>query len=79
MPPNRLLAASPAVNVGVVPLDSDRARWPAEGFGIFDDEQVNVELVSGWLTLTQPREVAMYIKAFTELMELAVYGAQENY
>jgi len=35
-----------------------------------------VELVSGWLTLTQPREIAMYGKTFSELSEIAVRGAQ---
>jgi hypothetical protein len=37
---------------------------------------VNVELVSGWLTLRQPREIAMYAKTFSELAEIAVSGAQ---
>ena len=50
--------------------------WPVEDFWIFDDRQVNVELVSGWLTLTQLREIAMYAKTFSELAEIAVRGAQ---
>ncbi len=37
--------------------------------------QVNVELISGYLTITQPREVAAYAQAFAELAELAVHGA----
>ncbi|RKN39735.1 helix-turn-helix domain-containing protein [Streptomyces hoynatensis] len=65
----------PTVSVGVVPMRADRARWPVEGFWIYDAAQVNVELVSGYLTLTQPREVAMYADTFAELAELAVYGA----
>jgi len=32
--------------------------------------------VSGWLTLTQPREIGMYAKAFSDLSELAVRGAK---
>ena len=50
--------------------------WPAEDFWIFDQAQVNVELISGWLTLTQPREIVMYGKAFSDLSELAVRGAK---
>ena len=46
--------------------------WPVEDFWIFDDRQVNVELVSGWLTLAQPREIAMYSKAFSDLSDLAI-------
>ncbi|WP_033238002.1 helix-turn-helix domain-containing protein [Streptomyces albidoflavus] len=47
----------------------------AEGFWIFDVAQVNVELISGYLTITHPREVAAYAQAFAELAELAVHGA----
>ena len=43
--------------------------------GVIDDQRVNVELVSGWLTITQPREIAMYADVFGRLSELAVSGA----
>lgn len=65
----------PNVSLGVVPMRPDRLRWPAEGFWIFDAAQVNVELISGYLTITQPSEVSMYAETFAELAELAVYGA----
>jgi hypothetical protein len=32
-------------------------------------------LVSSYLTITQPREIREYVKAFTELSAMAVYGA----
>ncbi|MFD9687133.1 helix-turn-helix domain-containing protein [Kitasatospora sp. NPDC059088] len=69
----------PNVSMGIVPMRPDRVRWPAEGFWIFDTAQVNVELISGYLTITQPSEVAMYAETFAELSDLAVYGpaAQE--
>jgi transcriptional regulator with XRE-family HTH domain len=71
-----LLATLPNVSIGVVPLDAERtALWPVEDFWIFDDVQVNVELVSAFLTITQPHEVGMYARTFTELTDLAVYGA----
>ncbi|MFJ9728313.1 helix-turn-helix domain-containing protein [Streptomyces sp. NPDC101209] len=70
------LATLPNVSLGVVPLSADRsALWPVEDFWIFDDAQVNVELVSAFLTITQPHEVGMYAQAFADLAELAVYGA----
>lgn len=65
----------PNVSLGVVPMRADRSRMPVEGFWIFDSAQVNVELVSGYLTITQPSEVAMYADTFAELADLAVYGA----
>ncbi|MBI0375284.1 helix-turn-helix transcriptional regulator [Streptomyces albiflaviniger] len=72
-----LLAISSLANVsvGVVPMRPDRVRWPVESFWIFDVSEVNVELVSGFLTVTQPGEIAMYAQAFGELTEHAVYGA----
>nr|WP_241826872.1 DUF5753 domain-containing protein [Streptomyces graminilatus] len=65
----------PNVSMGVVPMRPDRARWPVEGFWLYDSAQVNVELVSGYLTTTQPSEVTMYAETFAELADLAVYGA----
>jgi transcriptional regulator with XRE-family HTH domain len=71
------VASMPSVSLGIIPMGLDRdAVWPVEDFWIFDDRQVNVELVSGWLTLAQPREIAMYAKTFSELAEIAVRGAQ---
>lgn len=71
------VASLPSVSLGVIPVGLERdVIWPVEDFWIFDDRQVNVELVSGWLTLTQPREVAMYAKAYSDLSDLAVRGAQ---
>ncbi|MBT2528201.1 helix-turn-helix transcriptional regulator [Streptomyces sp. ISL-99] len=69
------MASLPNVSLGVVPMRPDRERWPVEGFWIYDTTQVNVELVSGYLTITQPSEVAMYADTFAELADLAVYGA----
>ena len=70
------VASLPSVSLGIIPMGLDRdAAWPVEDFWIFDDRQVNVELVSGWLTLTQPREIAMYGTTFTALSEIAVRGA----
>ena len=50
--------------------------WTLEGFNIFDDQRVRVELLTAQVTLTAPGEVAMYVRAFTELREMAVYGAE---
>lgn len=66
----------PSVSLGIIPMGVGRARWPAEGFWIFDEAQVNVELITGYLTITQPHEIAGYARAFTELASSAVYGAR---
>jgi hypothetical protein len=65
------------MSLGVIPLGTDRSiAWPIESFWMFDDEQVSVELVSGFLRLTRPSEVAMYAQVFSELAAQAVYGAK---
>jgi transcriptional regulator with XRE-family HTH domain len=70
------VASLPSVSLGIIPMGLERdVIWPVEDFWIFDERQVNVELVSGWLTLTQPREVATYAKVFSDLSDLAVRGA----
>jgi transcriptional regulator with XRE-family HTH domain len=66
----------PSVSLGIIPFSSDRSTLhPVEMFFIFDDTQVNVELVSGWLRVTQPTEVEMYAQVFGRLSEMAVYGS----
>ncbi|GAA1898246.1 helix-turn-helix transcriptional regulator [Streptantibioticus ferralitis] len=70
------VSALPNVSVGVVPTRLGRTRMPVEGFWIFDTSQVNVELVSGHLTITQPSEIAMYADTFTTMADMAVYGAK---
>lgn len=72
----RLLADGelPHVSLGVVPSRLGRSRMPVEGFWIYDKAQVNVELVSGYLTLTQPSEVGAYADTFASLADMAAYG-----
>jgi transcriptional regulator with XRE-family HTH domain len=69
------LALLPSVSLGVIPMGARRgAGWPVESFTLYDEAQVNVELVSAHLTVTQPQEVAMYGQTFTDLAALASYG-----
>ncbi|MFC1437707.1 helix-turn-helix transcriptional regulator [Streptacidiphilus sp. N1-10] len=63
------------VSLGIIPAAADRTMWPTEGFWIFDDERVLVELVSAEITVTQPREILLYQRTFAELAQIAVYGA----
>lgn len=71
----REVARLPAVRLGVIPLAGDRRKvLPREGFVMFDEERVSVELVSGVLSVTQPGEIAMYVRDFTDLAGIAVNG-----
>ncbi len=69
--------ALPSVSLGVIPFSADgRPIWTLEGFTVFDDARVHVELLSAQVTVTAPSEVALYLHAFAKLAELAVYGAE---
>lgn len=63
----------PRVHLGVVPAFA-AYRVPTNQFIMFDDCVVQVETVSAEVTITQPREITLYAKAFEELTRLAVYG-----
>jgi len=75
---DRVLAVMslPRVSVGIVPPMREREIWPAEGFLMFDETTVQVETVSAQLTITQPREVALYGQTFDWLQRSAGYGEQ---
>lgn len=70
------VGSRPNVSLGVIPARLGRSRMPVEGFWIFDTTQVNVELASGYLTITQPSEVAVYADTFATLADLSVHGAK---
>ncbi|MEU6603627.1 helix-turn-helix transcriptional regulator [Streptomyces shenzhenensis] len=68
--------ALPAVSLGIIPTTARRTRWPEETFHVYDDRLVSVELVSAEVNVTQPSEIALYVKAFEQLRSMAVYGAE---
>jgi transcriptional regulator with XRE-family HTH domain len=68
--------ALPAVSLGVIPLAARaRRHWPIETFHMYDDKLVSVELTSARVRVTQPSEVALYLRSFERLRAMAVYGA----
>ncbi|WP_030621093.1 helix-turn-helix domain-containing protein [Streptomyces fulvoviolaceus] len=68
--------AQPTVSLGIIPTAArERTQWPRETFHVYDDHLVSVELVSARVRITQPAEIALYLKAFEELRSMAVYGA----
>lgn len=74
---DRLLAtmSMQRVSLGVIAAGTTRTVWPAEGFLMFDETTIRVETVSAQLTITQPREIALYGKTFDRMQAAAVYGA----
>jgi hypothetical protein len=68
------VAASLRVSLGVIPPDVGRTMWWNPEFWIFDEERVLVETPTAELTITQPREIGIYVRTFAELASMAVYG-----
>ncbi|GLZ16444.1 hypothetical protein Acsp04_66790 [Actinomadura sp. NBRC 104425] len=65
------------VTLGVILQRADRGGYRVrESFEIIDDGVVAIELLSGYLRLTHPDEVAMYREAWRRLHALAVVGGQ---
>jgi transcriptional regulator with XRE-family HTH domain len=68
--------ALPSVSLGIIPSAiPERSMWPQELFHVYDDTLVSVELLAARVQVTQPSEIALYVKAFEQLRGMAVYGA----
>ncbi|MGW2579917.1 helix-turn-helix domain-containing protein [Streptomyces virginiae] len=63
------------VSLGIVPKSAATKIWLGHSFSMFDDKLVLVETFSAEMTVTQPREIELYAKAFELLKQSAVYGA----
>ncbi|MFJ8753288.1 helix-turn-helix domain-containing protein [Streptomyces sp. NPDC102441] len=73
---DRLMAvmALPRLSLGIVPRSTRLALWIGHAFSMFDDQLVMVETYSAEMSVTQPREIELYRKAFELHRQSAVYG-----
>lgn len=73
---DRLLAVMslPRISLGIIPAAGQRHCLAQGSFWIFDEDRVQVEGVSAGLDITQPREIAVHVKAFALLQKSALYG-----
>ncbi|MGW1138799.1 Scr1 family TA system antitoxin-like transcriptional regulator, partial [Streptomyces zhihengii] len=62
------------VSLGIVPKAASTSIWLGHSFSMFDDRLVLVETFSAEMSVTQPREIDLYTKAFALLKQSAVYG-----
>jgi len=72
---DRLLMAMslPKVVIGIIPASASY-EVPTTNFVLYDRHRVQVETIAAELTITQPREVALYEKTFVTLAKQAVIG-----
>lgn len=75
---DRLLTLSslPRVHLAIMPTRARPGYLPIHGFWILDAREVLVETVSAEIKLAQPREVAVYARAFERMASSAVSGPQ---
>jgi hypothetical protein len=73
---DRMLAimSLPRISLGIIPATAQRYCLTQGSFWIFDEDRVQVEGVSAGLDITQPREIAVHVKAFALLQKSALYG-----
>ncbi|WP_159844982.1 helix-turn-helix domain-containing protein [Nocardia sp. CY41] len=71
----RSIIGMPRVTLGIVPAMAE-AKTAVENFVMFDNRLVKVEGHTAEITITQPREIALYARAFDTLAELSVTGKQ---
>jgi len=72
---DRLLIAMslPRVVIGIIPTDASY-EVPTTNFVMYDTQRVLVETIAAELTITQPREIALYERTFQALAKQAVVG-----
>jgi len=75
---DRLLAVMslPRASIGIIPAAGERHSLTQGSFWMFDDTRVRVETVSASLTITQPRDIALYSRVFELLQRSAVHGRE---
>lgn len=62
------------VRIGVIPPATEVDVFPPCGFDIYDDTTVVVGVVGGAEYYNDRKRVALYVKMFTQLEQLAVFG-----
>jgi transcriptional regulator with XRE-family HTH domain len=76
------LAVEPHLDVRVLPFERTAPVWHDHGFTILADrtdgesDLVNLELLTGTINITDPKEVAPYRAAYERLADLALRGAE---
>lgn len=75
---DRLMAVMslPRVSIGVIPAGGVRHSLTQGSFWMFDNELVRVETASESLSITQPRDIALYARIFELLSKSAVHGRE---
>jgi len=70
-----IAATMPNVEIAVIPETSTVLAAPLNGFVIFDDRLVTIELFSGEVVLRDPRDIAYHVNLFDFFYAQALTGS----
>ncbi len=68
------LATLANVEIGVIFMGAAVADIPLHGYQIFDDRLASVELEHAVVTVTDPRDIATYLRLFATMSQAAEFG-----
>ncbi|WP_093778270.1 helix-turn-helix transcriptional regulator [Streptomyces sp. yr375] len=73
---DKLISVSrlPSVDLRVVPLSVRQTDFPSHSFSVKDDRLVTVEPIHAELAVTDPRDVALYVRKFEGFEQVALSG-----
>lgn len=69
-----VLSSLPNIDVGVVPMDAELPSLPYNGFIVFDDASLVLELSTGELTFREPAEVKRHVELYEAMSSVAMKG-----
>jgi transcriptional regulator with XRE-family HTH domain len=69
------LATLSNVEVGIILTGAAAADTPLHGYQIFDDQLASIELEHAVVTVTDPRDVAKYLRLFAVMSQAAAFGS----
>lgn len=64
------------IQIGVIPLTARPGDIPLHGYEIFDDRLVTIGLEHATVTVTDPRDIAAYLRLFEVMSNAAEFGEQ---
>jgi transcriptional regulator with XRE-family HTH domain len=70
------LATLANVEVGVIMLGAPVDDLPLHGYQILDDRLVRIELEHAVVTVTDPADIAIYLRLYTAMSRAAVFGEE---
>jgi transcriptional regulator with XRE-family HTH domain len=68
------LATLNNVDIGIIPFSAQPADIPLHGYEIFDERLITIGLEHATITVTDPRDIAAYLRLFNIMVAAAEFG-----